>query len=56
MKLYALLNIILCFSGTLYAQVINDASTIEFGSKNISLYGGWKEGSNTNHHPRILRS
>jgi hypothetical protein len=37
MKLYALLNIILCFSGTLYAQVINDAATIEFGSKNLSL-------------------
>lgn len=37
MKLYALLNIILCFSGTLCAQVINDAATIEFGSKNLSL-------------------
>jgi hypothetical protein len=37
MKLYALLNIILCFSGTICAQVINNASTIEFGSKNLSL-------------------
>jgi len=37
MKLYALLNIILCFSGTLCAQIINDASTIELGSKNLSL-------------------
>jgi hypothetical protein len=37
MKLYALLNIILCFSGTLCAQVINDAATIEFGSKNLTI-------------------
>lgn len=37
MKLYALLNIILCFSGTLFAQSINDASTIELGSKNLTL-------------------
>ncbi|MCF0061969.1 BatD family protein [Dyadobacter chenwenxiniae] len=37
MKLYALLNIILCFSGTLVAQTINDASTIELGSKNLTL-------------------
>jgi hypothetical protein len=37
MKLYALLNIFLCFSGTICAQIINDASTIEFGSKNLSL-------------------
>ncbi|MCE6990627.1 BatD family protein [Dyadobacter sp. CY323] len=37
MKLYALLNIILCFSSTICAQVVNNASTIEFGSKNLSL-------------------
>jgi hypothetical protein len=37
MKLYALLNIILCFSGICWAQVVNDAATIEFGSKNLSL-------------------
>jgi len=37
MKLYALLNIILCFSGMLFAQSINDASTIELGSKNLTL-------------------
>lgn len=37
MKLYALLNIILCFSGTLWGQTMNDASTIELGSKNLSI-------------------
>lgn len=37
MKLYALLNIILCFSGITYAQSLDDASTIEFGSKNLTL-------------------
>ncbi|MCE7067244.1 BatD family protein [Dyadobacter sp. CY326] len=37
MKLYALLNIILCFSGTICAQTINSASTIELGSKNLTV-------------------
>ena len=37
MKLYLLLNIILCFSISIRAQVVNDAATIEFGSKNLSL-------------------
>ncbi|NIJ55630.1 BatD family protein [Dyadobacter arcticus] len=37
MKLYALLNIILCFSGIVYAQEFNDEASIEIGSKNLSL-------------------
>lgn len=37
MKLYALLNIFLCFSGIAIAQSADNLATIEFGSKNLTL-------------------
>lgn len=37
MKLYALLNIFLCFSGMAIAQSADNLATIEFGSKNLTL-------------------
>lgn len=37
MKLYALLNIFLCFSGIAWAQSVDNAATIEYGSKNLTL-------------------
>lgn len=37
MKLYALLNIFLCFSGTSLAQSSENLATIEYGSKNLTL-------------------
>jgi hypothetical protein len=37
MKLYVILSIILCFSCTIHAQVINNDSTIEFGPKSLNL-------------------
>lgn len=37
MKLYALLNIFLCFSGMALAQSTENAATIEYGSKNLTL-------------------
>ena len=37
MKLYVLLNIILCFSGLGYSQELSDEYTIEMGSKNLSV-------------------
>lgn len=37
MKLYALLNIFLCFSGIAWAQSADNAATIEYGSKNLTL-------------------
>nr|WP_295934676.1 BatD family protein [uncultured Dyadobacter sp.] len=37
MKLYALLNIFLCFSGIAVAQSVDNLATIEFGSKNLTL-------------------
>ncbi|WP_234668998.1 BatD family protein [Dyadobacter sp. CY261] len=37
MKLYALLNIFLCFSAIASAQSIENAATIEYGSKNLTL-------------------
>jgi len=37
MKLYALLNIFLCFSGIALAQSSENLATIEYGSKNLTL-------------------
>lgn len=37
MKLYALLNIFLCFSGIAFTQPTDNLATIEFGSKNLTL-------------------
>lgn len=37
MKLYALLNIFLCFSGIVLAQSPENPATIEYGSKNLTL-------------------
>jgi len=37
MKLYVILSIILCFSCTIQAQVINNDPIIEFGSKNLKM-------------------
>lgn len=37
MKLYALLNIFLCFSGISLAQSSENLATIEYGSKNLTL-------------------
>jgi hypothetical protein len=37
MKLYALLNIFLCFSGIALAQSPDNLATIEYGSKNLTL-------------------
>lgn len=37
MKLYALLNIFLCFSGIALAQSSDNLATIEYGSKNLTL-------------------
>lgn len=37
MKLYVILSIILCFSCTIHAQIINNDPTIEFGSKNLKM-------------------
>jgi hypothetical protein len=37
MKLYVILSIILCFSCTIHAQVINNDPTIEFGPKSLNL-------------------
>ncbi|TKT93903.1 BatD family protein [Dyadobacter frigoris] len=37
MKLYVILSIILCFSCTIHAQVINNDPTIEFGAKNLKI-------------------
>ncbi|GGM73221.1 hypothetical protein GCM10010967_00990 [Dyadobacter beijingensis] len=37
MKLYALLNIFLCFSGIAIAQSPESSATIEFGSRNLTL-------------------
>ncbi|ACT95266.1 hypothetical protein Dfer_4063 [Dyadobacter fermentans DSM 18053] len=37
MKLYALLNIFLCFSGIALAQSPENPATIEYGSKNLTL-------------------
>lgn len=37
MKLYALLNIFLCFSGIALAQTPDNLATIEYGSKNLTL-------------------
>ena len=37
MKLYVLLNIILCFSGLGYSQELSDEYTIEIGSKSLSV-------------------
>lgn len=37
MKLYALLNIFLCFSGIAFGQFSENTATIEFGSKNLTL-------------------
>jgi hypothetical protein len=37
MKLYVLLNIILCFSGLAYCQELADEYTIEMGNKNLSV-------------------
>lgn len=37
MKLYVILSIILCFSCTIHAQIINNDPTIEFGPKNLQM-------------------
>ncbi len=37
MKLYVLLNIILCFSGVVFAQETTEAYSIEFGNKSLTL-------------------
>lgn len=37
MKLYALLNIFLCFSGMVLAQSEENTATVEYGSKNLTL-------------------
>jgi hypothetical protein len=37
MKLYVILGIILCFSCTIHAQVVNNDPGIEFGSKNLKM-------------------
>lgn len=37
MKLYVILSIILCFSCTIYAQVVNNDPTIDFGPKNLKV-------------------
>ena len=37
MKLYVILSIILCFSCTIHAQIINNDPTIEFGPKNLKM-------------------
>ena len=37
MKLYALLNIFLCYSGTAFGQVLHESATIELGPKNLSV-------------------
>jgi len=37
MKLYVILSIILCFSCTIHAQIINNDPTIEFGPRNLKI-------------------
>ena len=37
MKLYVILSIILCFSCTIHAQIINNDPTVEFGPKSVNL-------------------
>lgn len=37
MKLYVILSIILCFSCTIHAQIINNDPIIEFGPKNLKM-------------------
>jgi len=37
MKLYVILSIILCFSCTIHAQIVNNDPTIEFGPKNLHM-------------------
>ncbi|WP_159468661.1 BatD family protein [Dyadobacter sp. 3J3] len=37
MKLYVILSIILCFSCTIHAQIINNDATIEIGPKNLKM-------------------
>ena len=37
MKLYVILNIILCFSGIVFGQDLQESATIELGSKNIKI-------------------
>jgi hypothetical protein len=38
MKLYVLLNIILCFSGLAFSQEVSDEYSIEIGPKNLSIH------------------
>lgn len=37
MKLYVILSIILCFSCTIHAQIVNNDPSIEFGPKNLRI-------------------